>query len=252
MVAPVNRMSVIYVWLCPDTGVPIYVGKTSQPLAIRMASHRRLAIKGDLSPKYVWLRKCLSKGKEPLVIALERVDVERSAIIERRWVRRLSVRFDLANLAMAGAGNPGVGRVVWTPEIDALLGTVADSVLAKRLGCERKTVSYRRECLGIKASHDRSNNTPPPNMAGWNKLTLDDDIISILGTMPDHAVAKIAGVGKKKITSERNRRGIQSYASATGNDGRIKVGEPHCRWTPNRRFAPSQAPKVASSAVPLT
>ena len=160
--------------------------------------------------------------------------------------------FDLSNCAVAGAGNPGVGRVVWTPEIDALLGVVPDSVLAKRLGCERKTISYRRECRGIKASYDRTNNTPPPNMAGWNRITLSEEIISILGTMPDHAVAKIAGVNKKKITDERNRRGIRSYASATGNDGRIKVGEPHRRWTPSRRYAPSQAPKVASSAVPLT
>ncbi len=252
MFAPMNRMSVIYVWLCPDTGAPIYVGKTSQPLSIRMAAHRRAALKGDLSQKYVWLRKCLSEGKEPVVIALERVDVKRSAIIERRWVRRFGARFDLANVAVAGAGNPGVGRVVWTPEIDVLLGTVADSVIAKRLGCERKTVSYRRECRGIEASYDRTNNMSPPNRGGWNRKTLSEDVISLLGTMPNHAIAKIAGVNKTKIAKERNRRGIRSYASSTGNDGRIKLGEPHRRWTSNRRFAPSPAPKVASSAVPLT
>lgn len=111
-----------------------------------------------------------------------------------------------------------------------MLGTVADSEIAKLVGCERKTVTYQREIRGIAAAMDRTNNTPPPNMGGWNRLALNADIISQLGEMPDYKLAEIAGVNKSKIADERRARGIQSYAQRTGNNGKIKVGEAHRRW----------------------
>lgn len=150
--------------------------------------------------------------------------------VERRWVRRLSARFTLLNQATAGAGNPGVGRVKWTEESLGRLGRVPDSELALELGCERKTVSYRREVMGIAASFDRKNNTPPPSMGGWNRVDLGAEIVALLGTAPDHEIARRAGVSKKRIMKERHARELPSYAERTGFDGRIKVGEPHRRW----------------------
>ena len=231
------RKVLIYAWICPTTGRPVYVGKTSQTIALRMRSHKRESDK-RLTPKAVWLSEVLEKGFSVRVVVLDECSVESSSAIERRWHRRLSDRFDLLNASVAGAGNPGIGRINWTPELLAKLGTVPDSELAAEIGCERKTVSYRRECLKIPASFDRKNNSPPPPNGGWNKATVPATIIAALGTMPDYRLAESAGVSKKVIANERRKRGILDYASATGNDGRIKCGEPHRRWT----SAPGNAP----------
>lgn len=243
-----NRRTIIYAWLCPLSGKPAYVGKTSQPISDRMRSHWREARKGSATPKHDWLRDLSSKGMEPRVIVLEETDPASSPAIERRWTKRLA-RFCLLNVASAGSGNPGVGRVDWTPNIDALLGTVPDSEIAARLGCERKTVSHRRKCLSIEASFDRKNNTPPPSMGGWNKRSLADDIVAQLGTMPDYRLAELAGVSKPVIRRERTARGIPSYAEASGNNGRIRVGEPHRRWTRAKGNTPPARPPIAVSGV---
>jgi len=220
------RIVRIYAWICPTSGVPVYVGKTSQPVTNRMFSHSRMAKKLDQSPKYVWLRS----NPFPRIIVLEETSVAASSSIERRWVRRLS-RFRLLNVATAGAGNPGIGRVLWTPAVDARLGTVPDSEIASDLGCDRKTVSYRRKCLGIPASFDRKNNSPPPSHGGWNKKVLPQSVISRLGSIPDYLLANEAGVDKSVIAKTRVAAGIQSYAETTGNNGRIKKGEAHRRWS---------------------
>jgi hypothetical protein len=225
-----SRVTLIYAWLCPDTGAPVYVGKTSQPLNLRMQTHRHEARRRSHTPKHRWLLDLLARGLHPRVVVLDQTSPDASSVIERRWVRRLS-HFALLNMAPAGAGNPGVGRVDWTPEIDALLGKIADSKIARQIGCERKTVSYRRQCLGIEPSYDRTDNKPPPNMGGWNRTNLTADIVAKLGSMPDYKLAEIAGTAKSKIAKERRRLGIPSYAAATGNDGRMRVGEPHRRWT---------------------
>jgi hypothetical protein len=238
-----TRQTVIYAWLCPSTGRPVYVGKTSQPLDGRMRSHLREARKGAVTPKHRWLGKTVGCGLMPRVVALDICSPAASPATERRWVRRLS-RFDLLNVATAGAGNPGVGRVEWTPEIDRHLGKVPDSELAAMLGCERKTVSYRRRCLGIPASFDRKNNKPPPNNAGWNRKELSPDIIALLGFMSDHSLAEKAGVSKTRIMRERQSKGIPSHAAVTGNDGRIKVGEPHRRWTRTEGDTPPARPPM--------
>jgi hypothetical protein len=197
----------------------------------RMARHMREARTGSGLPKHIWLASLLAQGIRPKIAKLEICDTSRSSAIERRWARRLGRRFPLLNMARVGAGNPGVGRVDWTPDIIKMLGTVPDSTLAKLLGCERKTVSYRREVLGIPASFDRTNNIPPPPNGGWNKISLSDRVIIQLGTKPDYKLAQENGVSKRTIFRARQARGIASYGEQTGNDGKIKAGEPHRRWS---------------------
>jgi len=224
------RKSLIYVWLCPISGKPVYVGKTSQTINLRMRAHKREARKG-LTPKAVWLNEALLRQTFPRIVVLCECPCAVSSAVERRWHRRLSSRFDLLNVSIPGAGNPGVGRVIWTEDLLSKLGVVSDADLASEIGCERKTVSYRRECLKIPASFNRRNNTKPPIMGGWNKVILSDEIIASLGKMPDYKLANLAGVSKIKIGDERRQRGIMDFAKATGNDGKIKRGEPHRRWT---------------------
>ena len=227
MNAHVNvRICKIYAILCPDTGRPMYVGKTSQRLSDRMRAHMYKAKKGQ-TPKDEWLR---SLSYMPKCLALDQCEVSNSGKLERRWVSRLS-RFNLLNAAPAGSGNPGIGRVSWTPEIDSELGRVNDCEIALRLGCDRKTVAHRRLSLGIKACGDRAKNKKPPAMGGWNKKALAADILLRLGKEPDYLLARRAGVSKPVIRRARIEAGINSYAQSTGNTGRIKEGEPHRRWT---------------------
>ena len=127
------RKSVIYIWLCPVTGRPVYVGKTSQPIARRMATHRREALK-YATPKHQWL---VNLGRNPRIVIAEETTIEASAKCERRWVTRLK-RFELLNARVAGAGNPGIGRVVWSAELVSKLGKVPDSILAKEIRVRKK------------------------------------------------------------------------------------------------------------------
>lgn len=226
-----ERASVIYAWVCPKTGAPVYVGKTSMSLERRTYNHKRCSTVKPKTKKEYWLRDILALGLSPRVVVLAKCSVERSSGVERRWVRRLRERFDLLNTSTAGAGNPGVGRVKWTEDLIAMLGKVPDSTIAKMIGCERKTVSYRRECLGIKASFDRANNVPPPNMGGWNKISLPDHIAARLGLESDRTLAAEMGIGKSVIARHRKILGIKTFAILSGKSGRFAKGDPHPRWS---------------------
>lgn len=226
-----EKNTIIYVWICKRTGAPMYVGKTSRSLKERTQSHISKSLRSASTPKHTWLRDEVSAGGGIDVIALERCSVLDSGARERRWHKRFSKRYKLLNVDMCGAGNPGTGRIKWTPELDAMLGTVADSVIAEKLGCTRKAVSYRRETLGVAASHCRDRSVPPPQMGGHNKIKLTEFIIGQFGMMPDYKLAQIAGCNKSVISRRRRKMGVKSYASQTGNDGRIKQGEPHRRWS---------------------
>lgn len=208
-----------------------------------MRSHLREARRHPSTPKHSWLRELVDGGLMPRLVTLQTVTPKASPAVERRWVRRFARRYDLLNVAPAGSGNPGVGRVRWTPEVDQLLGCVPDSEIATMMSCERKTVAHRRQCLGIPASFDRKNNTPPPNMAGWNRKALPAEIESQLGKMPDYQLAAAAGVDKSVIARLRRKRGIPSFAASTGNDGRIRSGEPHRRWSHKGDTPPARPPK---------
>ena len=75
-------------------------------------------------------------------------------------------------------------------------------------------------------------------MGGWNKTAFSLEIIARFGTEPDYKLAAEIGVNKTQIARARARHGIKSYAEQTGNSGKIKIGEPHRRWT----SAPGNAP----------
>jgi len=220
----------------PRTGLPAYVGRTWQPLPLRLWQHidRSKGTK-DRTAKAEWIRLLLADGLRPTIHLLEEVAFDDWQEAEGFWMAYL--RFcgaALANEAPAGAGGTRSHVVEWTPELDAMLGKVADSAVAELIGVTRKAVAYRRRKLRIEASHDRSRSKPPPNNAGWNRVELPADVIGRLGTMPDHALAAVAGVSKKRIIKERRSRHIDSHASRTGQDGRYRDGNYPQRWL-NRR-----------------
>mgnify|MGYP000929291322 CR=1 FL=1 len=61
-------------------------------------------------------------------------------------------------------------------------------------------------------------------------LGIPQEIIDQFGTMPDYKLAEIAGCSKPVIARRRKILGIKSYAEQTGNNGKIKKGDPHRRW----------------------
>ena len=73
----------------------------------------------------------------------------------------------------------------------------------------------------------KGRNSPPPPMAGWNKIKLHEETIAQLGKVPDTELARTIGVSKHKIQRERNRRGIPALPSMT----RFRKGAPHPRWS---------------------
>ncbi len=70
----------------------------------------------------------------------------------------------------------------------------------------------------------------PPCMAGWNKKELPVEAIEKLGKISDRMLASEYGIEKTKIMRERKKRGITSYASTTGQNGKFDGKGVHPRW----------------------
>lgn len=90
----------------------------------------------------------------------------------------------------------GSRRINWTPEMDALLGTMTDNNLAEKIGCHNSTVWKRREQLAI-CAYGRINWTP--------------EIDALLGTMPDGDLAERIGCSLTAVRKRRERLAIRAY-----------------------------------------
>jgi hypothetical protein len=155
---------------------------------------------------------------------------EQVSLAEQAWIDFYSQTSPLTNVGCGGqGGSPRLVKIEWTPEIDSLLGKISDTELAERLGCHRKNVSYRRTNFGIPSCPQKNFVIPP--MGGWNKLELLPEHEAQLGQIPDYKLAELAGVDKSVVQRCRRDRNIQSYAERTGNNGQIRKGEPHRRWS---------------------
>lgn len=222
---------IIYGLQDPNDGLVKYIGKTKQPLKNRLRQHIYISSKEKTKhlKKSKWIQSLLSENKKPLIIHIETTNKSQWKEKERKWFD--FYKQNLFNHEKSiGCGGDRSHFVKWDKKHIKLLGKVSDSVIAEKLGVTRKTVSYKRESLGIAASYDRTRNTPPPLMGGHNKITLSEDIINLLGKMPDAKLAKLANCSKPVINRARLARNIKSYAETTGNDGKIKKGEKHRRW----------------------
>lgn len=222
----------IYGLVDPRTDEICYVGKTIQPLSMRLQQHVWNGRTGHTTHDTGrWIKEVCDAGMKPRIVLLEEVAPERWRDAERRWTAYChSLRTLTNDIARAGAGGTRSHVARWTPELDARLGKEPDATIADDMGITRKAVSYRRRVLGIPASFDRTRNVPPPPMGGHNKLTLPDGIIARLGTAPDYMLGDEIGVAKTVIAHARRARGIASYAATSGNTGQYKTGNYPARW----------------------
>ena len=217
-----KRKAFIYSWTCPLTSKVVYVGKTSVSIRDRMRSHRREAFRKNNTPKHYWLAEILIKGLEPIVAELQQCLSEESGRFECEWIDYFTNQgCILLNEAVGGGGNPGIGRIKWTPEIESRLGTVHDPIIAAELGCNRGTVAYRRRVLGIKRC--------PIPQSKPQEIILPQSVIDRISKEPDYQIASSIGVSKFVIRKYRQRHNMPSYAELTGNDGRAgahnKIGK---------------------------
>ena len=226
------RQVAIYALSDPRSGIVYYVGRTWQPLVMRLQQHVWRSRTGrDTCGRAVWIKSLWEQGVKPAITPLEMVDEADWPQAEWRWIVHFrSAGAPLVNEAAAGAGGTRSHIIEWTPELDARLGVEADSVIAEELGVTRKAVSYRRRVLKIPASFNRARNTPPPPRGGWNRKELPPEIIARLGTEPDYKLGEELGVVKTVIARARRARGIKPYAELTGNTGRYAKGNYPARW----------------------
>jgi hypothetical protein len=228
----------IYGLYDPVDGEVRYVGRTKQPLHVRLNQHidqsrrKRNSLPKFTNPRVDWIRWVLAQGRRPGIKLLERVPIKQQRELEAKWMAQFP------NLVNSGSANQGGTRSYvseWTPDRLAKLGKVADSILAEEMGITRKAVTYKRKVMGIPASYDLSRMKPPPKMGGHNKIQFPENIIALLGKMPDWKLASIAGVSKPAIRRARIELNIPSYAETTGNNGQYKYGNNPARWLPRKQ-----------------
>jgi hypothetical protein len=91
-------------------------------------------------------------------------------------------------------------RHPWTRKHIAMLGTIPDAALAKKLGMAVATVLKKRQKLGIPASR-------PAKPIDWNR-----DLIATLGKLPDRDVAKLFRINVLSVYKKRFDLDIPCYA----------------------------------------
>lgn len=104
----------------------------------------------------------------------------------------------------------------WTPEEIALLGTMHDAEIARRMGLHRTTVSQRRRKLGIPAFA-----SPGAPVKHWTP-----ERETLLGTMSDGDVVKrlnVPGLSRERVKQRRRRLGIPAFNAPPGDPSLIPI-----------------------------
>lgn len=74
----------IYSLSCPFTGELRYIGKTKNPLNVRLSAH--LSYSGDNIEKHLWIKSLLAKNAKPVISLLELVEEYNWEIREQYWI----------------------------------------------------------------------------------------------------------------------------------------------------------------------
>lgn len=113
----------------------------------------------------------------------------------------------------AVASSVEVHHFQWTPEAERLLGSMPDTVLAKRLDTSSAIVNGRRAALDISAFERPLVEISPLIIQNPHDWTAEED--ALLGTDYDTVIADLVGINKDQVTYRRNRLGIDPYRRGT-------------------------------------
>lgn len=100
----------------------------------------------------------------------------------------------------SGGRKPGYA-IRWTPEMDALLGTLPDRAVAEQLGVSPLSVSARRAQLGI-----------PPYRSRHRDISWTPEMDALLYTAPARELAERWGVSASAVKARRRRVGEHGAA----------------------------------------
>lgn len=210
----------VYVYIHPEKGTPVYVGKGTGK---RYKSHLSKSSNKILEHKMKFWRKAY--GSIDYYIYRDNLTEDEALKLEEELISEWGTVVDntgyLYNISKGGKGN---SKFVFDEYFYKRLGKVTDTSLAEEYGASRSNISHIRRGLGINKCPDKPNYKPPPNNGGWNKKELTEGTIKLLGKMPDHELASISGCSKAVITRTRRNLSIKSFAEMSGNDGKFKEG----------------------------
>lgn len=211
-----QKMFYVYVYTDPRNNLPIYVGKGTGD---RYRSHLSGSHNKFLNAK---INKIREEGQQPTVeIVYETSDEQSAYDHEEMLIKKYGRYSDGGTLCNFSLGTVGNVKYQFDDKFFSLLGTKNDVMIAEDYGCCPKLVQYYRRSRDIPAyTGYNPRKVPPPDMGGWNKITLPDECILLLGTMPDYKLGELYGVTKYVVARVRRELGIESYAASTGNNGR--------------------------------
>ncbi|HTV39279.1 MAG TPA: hypothetical protein VMF08_01780 [Candidatus Sulfotelmatobacter sp.] len=134
-------------------------------------------------------------GRTVGAVAALRMQLGRTKMDAR--VNVVKVAGHVAAVGVPTTKNAGKGAryVTWTPEEDALLGTLSDAEVAKKLGCSIMRVFRRRSLLGVKNKN--------PMRRKWTQ-----EEIALLGTKSDREVGLLIGKSVGNVRFKRIELGI--------------------------------------------
>lgn len=202
------RLVTIYQWVCPQTGLPVYVGKTVN-FHKRIYEHKHQALRHARSAKDIWLRNELEMGRDLLVTVIDRVPIRRTKQSEAAAIQTARmVNPDLFNIMSTGAQRVGVKKRVWDFKFDEMLGKISDPELARRTGNAVTTVTKRRLALSIPSFRGRR----------WT-----DDVVSLLGKVPDDVIAARLGIFASAVQWQRTKRGISRWRDPKSANDRAEI-----------------------------
>jgi hypothetical protein len=121
----------------------------------------------------------------------------------------------MENLGMSKQrGRPKKPTPPWTPAEDALLGTMPDQEVARRLNRTLTAVWLRRHCLNLPAFGRRHKR---------RRWTAEMD--ALLGTRPDAAVAQQIGLSITEVFYRRQHLGIPAFCQGRPQKVRIPFSD---------------------------
>lgn len=212
----------VYVYYCPNSGDPVYVGKGSGD---RYKVHMQRKTNRYLHNK---IKKWSKDGLYPEIRITFWTENESEAFEEEmRLIRKYGRKCDGGSLCNFSIGGEGPSYFYFPEEYVEKLGTLSDIELSEIIGCAPWNVRKERIKRGIPLTHDNRRRHKIENykMGGHNKVEIDSGTEALLGTMTDKELSEISCYSVAVIRGNRERKGIKSFAETVNFPNRYKKGQ---------------------------
>lgn len=179
--------------LSPKTAIEVGEVLGVHPVTVRMERIRRGIRRKRGNPGLHWTSEqdAIIRDSSSAYRAAKRLGLGIGPV-RNRW-RKLGLPF-------VKVGRP---PVKWTPEMDAMLGTANDRVLAQKLGISTSLVTFRRNKLGIAPCRRHEFSAA--------KKHSDDYLLNLFATHRAIEIASILGVSRARVYQLAKRLGVTPH-----------------------------------------